>query len=220
MAVDGPLKVVAVGSAEPEAGKTTVTLGLARALAALGDRVLVVDADLRRPSLESLLGLGRSPGLADWLVNAGLEPQQVLHRVDGGVWVLTAGTPAPNPGDLVASRRFGELIRSLAGEFDAVVVDTPPAAAGADLFNVAAASDGVVLVVSLGLTDREEAGRLLSQLRTEGLRVLGVVVNRVEPKGAGYYSYYGSRRRGFGLRSGWLSFRLRRSWKEPAQRSG
>lgn len=189
-AVDRPLRVFAVASVEPQAGKTTVALGLAQALTALGDRVLVVDADLRRAGLHGRLEVGRSPGLSDWLVNPDLDMDRVLRRIDGGPWLMPAGTPAPNPGDLVGSRRFGELIRSLAQEFDAVVVDTAPAAAGADLFNVAAAADGLILVVSLSSTDREEVVRVVNQLKAEGVRVVGVVVNRVERRGRGYYAYY------------------------------
>ena len=158
------------------------------------------------------MGVGRSPGLSDWLVNPQLDPGRAVRPVDGGLWVLPAGTPAPNPGDLVASHRFRELIRSLAQEFDALVVDTAPAAAGADLFSVAAAADGLVLVVSLGLTDREEAGRVAGQLRAEGVRVVGVVVNRVEPRGRGYYDYYRYRqdRHGPKLRVRWPSGRFAR----------
>jgi len=147
-----------------------------------------VDADLRRPALDGLVGVGRSPGLARWLVNARLEPGRGVRPVNGGLWVLPAGTPAPNPGDLVGSRPFGELIRSPAQEFDAVVVDTAPA--GADLFNVAGAADGLILVVSLGSTDREEVVRVVNQLKAGGVRVVGVVVNRVERRGRGYYAYY------------------------------
>lgn len=207
-AADRPLKVVGVGAVEPEAGKTTVAVGLARALAALGQRILLADADLRRPSLHDLFGLGRSPGLSDWLVNPALEAERVLRPVGEGLWVLPAGTPAPNPADLLASRRFGELIRLLAGEFDLVVLDSAPAVAGADLLNVAAAADGFILVVSLGLTEREEAGRLTAQLKGEGVRILGVVVNRVEPKGTRYYYYHEGDRR----------LRLRLRW--PLARRG
>lgn len=192
--MDRPLKVIVLGAAEPEAGKTTVAVGLGQALAALGQRVVLVDADLRRPSLHGAFKLGRSPGLSDWLVNPALEAERLLRPVGEGLWVLPAGTPAPNPSDLLASRRFEELIRFLAGEFDVVLVDSAPAVAGADLLNVAAPADGLILVVSLGLTEREEAGRLIGQLKGEGVRILGVVVNQAEPKGGRYYYYYGGER--------------------------
>lgn len=132
-----------------------------------------------------------------------MEAERLLRPVGEGLWVLPAGTPAPNPGDLLASRRFEELIRFLAGGFDVVLVDSAPAVAGADLLNVAAAADGLILVVSLGATGREEAGRLIGQLKGEGVRILGVVVNQVEPKGTRYYRYYHEGERRVRLRIRW-----------------
>ncbi len=132
-AVDRPLKAVAVTSCGPQEGKTTVAVGLAQAVAALGQRVLLVDADLRLSELHRVFKSGQSPGLTDWLVNAQLGRDGVIRAVRDGLHLLPAGTPAPNPGDLVASRRLRELVRQLAGEFDLVVVDSPPAAAGARL---------------------------------------------------------------------------------------
>gem|GEM_PF-3210315 len=129
-----PVPVLTVTSSQAEEGKSTVVLGLAGALALLGQRVVVVDADLRRPVLHRVLAQPRAPGLADCLANPDLDPVALLQAVPvagpGSLQVLLAGTPPPNPGELLASARLEAVLTRLQTGADQVLVDSPPVAAG------------------------------------------------------------------------------------------
>ena len=191
-----PVPVLTVTSSQAEEGKSTVVLGLAGALALLGQRVVVVDADLRRPVLHRVLAQPRAPGLADCLANPDLDPVALLQAVPvagpGSLQVLLAGTPPPNPGELLASARLEAVLTRLQTGADQVLVDSPPVAAGADALLLASRSAGVLVVVDAGATDRRWAQGVVRQLRERQVPLLGLVVNNLTAGPADYYYYYRS----------------------------
>lgn len=191
-----PVPVLTVTSSQAEEGKSTVVLGLAGALALLGQRVVVVDADLRRPVLHRVLAQPRAPGLADCLANPDLDPVALLQAVPvegpGSLQVLLAGTPPPNPGELLASARLEAVLARLQTGADQVLVDSPPVAAGADALLLAGVSAGVLVVVDAGATDRRWAQGVVRQLRERQVPLLGLVVNNLTAGHANYYYYYRS----------------------------
>ncbi|HEX2163587.1 MAG TPA: polysaccharide biosynthesis tyrosine autokinase, partial [Thermoanaerobaculia bacterium] len=184
------LKVLAVTSVEAAEGKTATAANLAVVLAQLGRRVVLLDADLRKPRIHKVFGVSNRAGLVTYLTTG--SDQGIVHRTDvGGLFVVPSGPIPPNPSELLASDRMRELIGRLRESFDYVVFDTPPALAVTDSTIVGSIADGVVLCVRSGQVDRRDAGRALERLRMADVRVLGAVLNAHRAGGgSGYYRYY------------------------------
>lgn len=189
-APEGSLRTLLVTSPEPEDGKSTVVANLALTLARSGRRVVLVDADLRRPSLLEALQPPQPFGLSDHLVGeVGLEDAVQPTRYPN-LHFVPAGRQAPNPAELLGSDRMREFLRHLRERFDAVVLDSPPVMAVADASVLAREADGVVLVVNPQTTHREAALRARRQLEALGAKVLGFVFNAAPVDGRrGYYGY-------------------------------
>jgi polysaccharide biosynthesis transport protein len=183
-------EVVVVTSALGGEGKTTTALDLARSLAQKGERVLLVESDLRRPRLAAALGLEAGPGLSDLLAGpgpsdllAGQAPLAAALR-DGdveGLQVLPGGTVPPNPAELLGSARMGELVRELRKGHDRVLLDAPPVLPVTDAVVTAARADGVLLVVRWGRTRRAEVADAVGMLERGRATVVGAVLNRRRP---------------------------------------
>ncbi|HLM67401.1 MAG TPA: polysaccharide biosynthesis tyrosine autokinase, partial [Longimicrobium sp.] len=193
------LKSIIITSASPGEGKSTTSSNLAAAFAQQGMRVLLVDADLRRPTLHSIFGAPREPGLTQVLVGQKVLAEAVQETGVKGLSLLTAGVLPPNPAELLGSLPMRELLGSVVDGFDMVILDTPPVMAASDSSVLASMVDGVVLVVRAGRTERASAQQAVRQLTSVGARVLGAALNdpdRVATAygGGGYYyayNYYG-----------------------------
>jgi protein-tyrosine kinase len=175
---DRQLQTIGVTSAAEGEGKSTTVANLAVALAQSGRRVIVVDADLRRPGQHTLFGAQRDPGLSNVLVGELAElPLQDTGAV--GVRVLASGPLPTNPLEALASRRFDQALALARAQADFVLVDTPPAGALADTAVIAPRLEGVLLVVSAGKTKRDLARRAREQLERVNANLLGVVLTDV-----------------------------------------
>lgn len=184
-----PIRSFAIGSATPGDGKSTVAVHLAQTAAAIGQRVLLVDADLRRPQLHQKLGLPNVRGLSDAIAtDIGLN--DVIQR-SGSVWadelpwednlfVLTAGPLPADPIKLLSSKKMLYLMEQFQAFFDLVIYDTPPLVGLADGNILAAHTDGIVMVVGLDKTDRAMVVKGLDGLKISGASVLGIVANGVK----------------------------------------
>jgi capsular exopolysaccharide synthesis family protein len=184
------LPVVAVTSPDTGDGKTVTVLNLAGAFAqAEGARVLVVDADLRKPSVSHYLGLdSRLNGLSRALRNPGYELEAIAHRLDPfNLWIVPAGTPDPAPCELLNSPTLAALIGEARRSFDCVLIDTPPALLP-DCRLIGRWVDGFMLVVTAHKTSRKLLGHALDELGSA--RLFGVVFNGDETPTARYYGYY------------------------------
>jgi non-specific protein-tyrosine kinase len=188
--LDQSLKTLVVTSAGVGEGKSTTLANLAVVSAQAGRKVVLVDADLRRPALHQLFGLGNESGLTTAMVDdsALAEPPLQAGGVEG-LSVLTSGPLPPNPADLMGSRRMEEVIAALAGEADQVFFDTPPVVAVTDAAVLATKVDGVLLVVSAGKTRRESARTAVQRLEQINARLVGTVLTNVD-MGAGFKGYY------------------------------
>jgi succinoglycan biosynthesis transport protein ExoP len=187
-------RIIAVTSSQPLEGKTTTACNLALALALGGSRVLLMDADMRRPGLHKTMGLENAVGLSHLLVGQARVRDVVQRTMDPNLFVITAGRTPPNPSELLASERMNHLIANLAhGPFDWVVIDTPPVLAVTDAVIIAQKVAGVVFVIGSEMTRRVHAERALETLQSGRARGIGVVLNRVDfDRNKYYYSrYYG-----------------------------
>jgi len=175
---DRHMQTIGVTSAAAGEGKSTTTANLAIALAEGGRRVIVVDADLRRPGQHTLFGLDRQEGLSNVL--AGDQTQlPLLDTETPGVRVLTSGPTPANPLETLTSRRFEQVLALARGQADFVLVDTPPAGTLADAAVLAPRLEGILLVVSAGRTKRDLARRAHEQLERVNANLLGVVLTDV-----------------------------------------
>ena len=188
----GQLRTVAVTSAAPGEGKTTVAVNLASAFAHAGVRVLLIDADLRHARVHRLFGLPRSPGLADLLDDPALDGVVRATSVPN-LFVIPGGRTRTTDRDAVVENILRNALRTLCAQFDLVILDTPPVLALADASIISAVADTVLFVVRAGRTDRGVALQALQQLEAVGANVAGTVLNDpagMLPEGLPYYSAY------------------------------
>ena len=188
------MRVVMVTSSQPLEGKTTTACNMAIALAFGGARVLLIDADMRRPGVHRTLGLQNTVGLSHLLTGQATPRQAIQKLEDPNLWVMTAGVIPPNPSELLASERMKTLVKHAQdGPFDWVIIDTPPVLAVTDAVILAPLASGVTFVIGSEMTRRRLAERAIETLMTSKPHLLGVVLNRVDlARNKYYYSrYYG-----------------------------
>ncbi|WP_244930167.1 polysaccharide biosynthesis tyrosine autokinase [Nocardioides sp. W7] len=191
--VDQQSKVFVVTSAVPEEGKTTTAVNLAITLAQTGGRTLLVECDLRRPKATAALGLDNAVGVTTILVGKVSLGDALQRHEATGLDVLGSGAIPPNPAELLQSRAMAEMLASLRGDYDHVIIDAPPLLPVTDAALLASQADGAVVVVRWGKTTRDQFGSALERLDQVGARPLGVVLNMVPShrKSSGYGYGYG-----------------------------
>ena len=186
-----PPKVIMVTSALPQEGKTTTSINCAVVLAQKGVRVLLIDADLRRPSIHKTLGMGPRSGLSNVLTGSTTLEQAITRTaVLPNLFVLPAGTPPPNPAELLASANMRDVLEKLRDEYDHIVVDTPPSLSVTDAVVLSPRADAVVLVIRSGKTTKQALRRSRDILAQVNAKVVGVLLNAVDLSSPDYYYYY------------------------------
>lgn len=184
-------RVVLVTSSAPGEGKTTVTAGLARSIAASGESVVVVDCDLRRPSVGRAFGLRGGKGLSNFLADASERDwKPYLVQVEPKLSVLLTGPVPPNPLSLLGQARLAELVRELKDAHDWVILDSPPVSSVSDSLLLSSLAELVVLTLRHDSTDKEVARRTLQRLRGVSARVVGAVLTDVDMEKAYNRDYY------------------------------
>lgn len=188
--LDKPLRSMVVTSASPEEGKSTTLANLAVTMAQAGKKVLLVDCDLRRPSLHQIFNARPTPGFTDMMRDDALLNNPPLQETPvPNLWLLTSGTIPPNPAELVASRRMSEVIAALQQRADIVLFDAPPVIAVTDAAVLSTKVDAVLLVISAGKTKRDHAKKAKALLEKVNARLIGTVLNNVKGETA-LYQYY------------------------------
>jgi len=189
-----PLKTIFVTSLEPGEGKTTIAVNLAAAFAKSGKRVVLVDADMRRPKVHQFAKIPNEIGLSD-AFNENLDPSKMAHSMDDSrLRIVTSGSPVANPAEILDSIKLLKILANIEGEADLAIFDGPPLPLP-DALALASKLDGVLIVVRLGQVKETNASVILDQLKRVHANLLGVVLNRV-PRGLGYsgiasiYSYH------------------------------
>jgi capsular exopolysaccharide synthesis family protein len=190
---DHPPQVILVTSALPREGKTTAAANLAVTLAQLGDRTLLIDADLRKPGVGRLLNMtdGKYAGLSSYLAGvSSLDLVTVPHSVIPNLVAIPTGPLPPNPADLLSSHKLADALQQLRSQYKFIVIDSPPIMAATDAVILSVLADGVLLVVRSGETPKEAFTRARDLLNSVKCNLLGVVLNAVDSSAPDYYYSY------------------------------
>lgn len=191
------IKTLALTSSIPMEGKSTTTVNLAYTYAQTGKKVLVIDADLRKPTLHKTFKLNNNIGLTTILVNEDYSlTQAVQYSEELDVYLLPSGPIPPNPAELVGSSKFSQLLDQVKELFDLIIFDTPPVQSVTDAQIVASKVDGTILVVRQNYVRRDQVVETVSSLEKVKTNLLGYILNGIplsKNKGYGYYDYYSAR---------------------------
>lgn len=189
--IDVPLHRILITSPMPQDGKTTIASNLAIVLAQGEKKTLLLETDLRLPSIQLQFGLHNHAGLTDLLVHPFVGVSDVIQRVNG-LAVITSGDLPPNPSELLSSKKMEQILEQLNQIFDMIVIDTPPVLTVTDAAALAPSMDGVVLVAKPGTTKLKALQDSLEKLDAVGARVLGVVLSEANPASRKYGYFYNS----------------------------
>ncbi|GCF93289.1 tyrosine protein kinase [Enterococcus florum] len=189
--VDKDIRTLVITSSGPAEGKSTTAANLAIVFANAGSRVLLVDADMRKPSVALSFKLKNNRGLSDLLTSREASVDDYCQKtMIQNLFVLTSGSKPPNPSELLGSKRMAELMKTMQKKFDLVVFDMPPLAAVTDAQIMAARTDGTILVVREGKTRKQEVLQTKEMLVHARANILGVVYNGKKKRESGSYYYY------------------------------
>jgi capsular exopolysaccharide synthesis family protein len=189
--IDEQLNVIMLTSAGPGEGKTTTASNLAVAYAQADKKVLLIDADLRKPTLHHMFVRSNRWGLTNIIAGQTTVKEVICETDINNLHLLTSGPIPPNPSEILASKKMSALLEELKLTYDMIIIDTPPALAVTDAQIVATKCDGVILVIDSGKVKREVAMKVKASLEHVKARILGAVLNNLDrKKGDSYYYYY------------------------------
>src|SRR6266852_34223 len=193
MSPDKHLQSILVTSSAPQEGKTTIAANIAVAMADSGGRVLLLDADMRRPRTQRIFKIGNEIGLSSVIVGSAKLADAIKTTQVPGLSVLVSGPIPPNPAELLHADAFGSLLRQLETRYDQIIIDSPPEGVVADAAILGAQVDGTIVVMRAGKTTRDHALRTLRSLRNVNARIFGAVLNDLDldSRTDGYYYDYG-----------------------------
>lgn len=191
-------KVFGITSPEAGEGKSTTSVNMAIAFSQLGDKVLLIDADMRKSSIHKKLKIENNVGLSNVLAGFNNYSEVITH-INDTFDVITAGQVPPNPSELLGSARFKELVETVGREYSYVIIDTPPMDVVTDALVIAPHTAGLVLIVKDQVTPTDSIGRAIEAAKFANINILGAVMNAANPKsGRGYgYRKYGYRKYGY-----------------------
>ncbi|HDS1632565.1 TPA: polysaccharide biosynthesis tyrosine autokinase [Stenotrophomonas maltophilia] len=182
--------ILTISGPRPGVGKTFVSTNLAAVIAQAGQRVLVIDADMRKGTLHKILGVSHQKGLSD-VLGGKLSVDDAIHPVSGldNMHYMVRGDIPPNPAELLMHPRFAQLLQEMSGKYDLVIVDTPPILAVTDPALVATHAGSSLLVTRFGVNQAKEIELTLQRFEQNGVQIKGAIFNAVEKRATGYYSY-------------------------------
>ena len=188
--MDDPCRSILFTSTSPRDGKSTVASNLAVVMAQAGNRVALVDADLRKPIQHKIFDVDNRQGLTSVLLRE-VEAEKAMHNgLVENLHVLTSGPIPPNPAEILGSERARQVLQQLLDEYDYVFIDSPPILAVTDSAILSTIVDGVVLVVNYAVTRNELAREAVEQFKKANARIIGVVLNQVKMESSDYKNYY------------------------------
>lgn len=188
--MDDPCRSILFTSTSPRDGKSTVASNLAVVMAQAGNRVALIDADLRKPMQHKIFDVDNRQGLTSVLLRE-VEAEKAMHNgLVENLHVLTSGPIPPNPAEILGSERARQVLQQLQDEYDYVFIDSPPILAVTDSAILSTIVDGVVLVVNYAVTRNELAREAVEQFKKANARIIGVVLNQVKMESSDYKNYY------------------------------
>lgn len=189
---DKKVSSLVVTSAGASEGKSTVISNLAIAYAQFGMKVLLVDGDMRKPTIHKMFSTPKKPGLANMITKRSKMDESIFKTEIDNLYVMPAGSLPPNPSELLGSRAMKELFAQLRKQFDKIFFDAPPLMAVTDAALLGAMTDGVLLVARAGEAQKEVVVHLQQEMKNTKIKIAGTVLNDVNPKNtsSGYYYYY------------------------------
>lgn len=191
--VDGEIKTIMITSPGPGEGKSTTTNNIAVVFAQQGKKVLLVDSDLRKPTVHHSFRIDNTCGLTNILTKQAKLEEAIFQTDEDHLFVLPSGPIPPNPAELLGSKAMDELLEEVKDLFDVIVFDTPPALAVTDAQVLANKTNGVVMVVSSGKTENDAALKAKELLVNAKAKLLGVVLNKKKRTESPYYYYYANK---------------------------
>ncbi|MDN5372930.1 MAG: protein-tyrosine kinase [Carnobacterium sp.] len=189
--VDKDLKSLLVTSLAPSAGKSTISANLAATFASQGKKVLLVDTDMRKPTIHKIFKLRNNDGLSTLITSKEATISEFIIKSEfENVYILPSGATPPNPAELISSKRMEQLIEEMERVFDLVIFDTPPVLAVADSQIMAGKVDGTLFVLRKGVDTKEQIQSANERMNSVNANVLGAIYNRIEPNDDAYYYEY------------------------------
>lgn len=186
------LKIAMVTSSEQSEGKTTNVLNISKAFAKTGHNVLMIDADLFKPKLGSILQLNNNEGISNYILNNKPLDELIKYNVEKNLSFLPAGLIAPNPADLIGSEKFKQIFDTLKGKFDIIIVDSPPVNASIEVSILSTFVDGVILTIKAHKTTKQNVRKALGNLKSKGVNIVGTVLTASKIGDKFSYYYYQS----------------------------
>lgn len=190
--VDKNLKTLTITSAGPGAGKSTISANLAVTFAAQGKKVLLVDADMRKPTVHKTFKVHNRDGLTTLLTENDAQISEIAHQTStDNLFIITSGSIPPNPAELLASKKMSQLMTRFEELFDLIIFDLPPIIAVTDAQIMASKADGTIFVINNGGAKKDMVLKSKELLEMVNANVIGAIFNRVKVSGDNYYYYYG-----------------------------
>lgn len=192
--LDEDMKVVLVTSSSPSEGKSSVVSNLAKTMAESGKKVLLIDCDLRKPTIHKRFSITNNGGLTDLIVENQKIEDVIKTTSVSNLYVLSCGTIPPNPSELLSSQKMKNYINDLKEIFDIILMDAPPVLAVTDAQILSTIADGTILIAAYGKTEKKALAKSKEMVTKVGGKIVGVVINMVPTKANEYYynGYYGS----------------------------
>lgn len=188
--VDKKLKSIIVTSAAPGEGKTTNICNMAVTFAQAGNKVLLIDGDLRKPRIHRVFGVRSERGLTLAITHMDTYKDNIISSKINNLDLMLSGPIPPNPAELLASKNFKKLIELLNEDYDYILIDSPPTSPFTDAVVMSTVCDGVILVVSSGMIDKEVIKYAKEQFVNVNVKILGVILNNLDIKSRSNYNYY------------------------------
>lgn len=188
--IDKKLKTIVVTSSEPMEGKTTTVVNLAISFAQMGSKVLLIDADFRKPKIHKVFFISNGEGLTNFLAAHDDYNKYIRQSSVQNLSILPSGTIPPNPSELLNSTSMKQFIETVQQEYDLILLDSPPVGSVTDACIISAYVDGTIIVVNSGKVTIQSLKRAVELLNKVNANIIGVVLNNVDRKSSGDYNYY------------------------------
>lgn len=189
---DKDYRSIMLTSSSASEGKSTVAGNLAVSFARQGKRTVLVDSDLRRPTVNATFSINNPKGITNFLTEKSVDINDIVYETSlKNLYVIPSGPTPPNPSELLGSKKMGNLISSLEKQVDIVIYDAPPVLSVTDAQILATKVDGTIIIVRANKTEKEAISNTVGLINHVGGNILGTILNDVEESSSGYYGYYG-----------------------------